>query len=60
MSKKFTFLSFLYHVNVANGLPPEDMQVIGCTVPAARVLPSLYPLMIGGPGGSVKKKVRSF
>lgn len=28
------FLSFLYHVMAAKGLPPEEVQAIFCTVPA--------------------------
>lgn len=50
---KFTFLSFLYHVSVAKGLPPVELQDIFCIVPAATFVPSTYPWIIGGPGGSV-------
>lgn len=49
----YTFLSFLYHVSVASGLPPDDMHIIRCTVPAARMLPGWYPVIIGADGGSV-------
>lgn len=46
------FLSFLYQVSVARGLPPEDVQEIFCTVPAGMKDPSVYPCIKGGLGGS--------
>lgn len=53
-----TFLSFLYQVNVASGLPPEDTHNSFCTDPAGIIDPSTYPEIIGGDGGSktMKKK----
>jgi hypothetical protein len=36
-----TFLSFLYHVRVARGFPPDEMQDIFCTVPAAILVASV-------------------
>ena len=44
---QLTFLSFLYHVRVARGFPPEDIQDIFCTVPTAMLVPSEYPCIIG-------------
>lgn len=39
-SQKLTFLSFLYHVKVANGLPPDDIQTNFWTDPAGIIEPS--------------------
>lgn len=33
LTMELIFLSFLYHVRVASGLPPDDVQDIFCTVP---------------------------
>lgn len=43
---------FLVQLNVANGLPPEDTQRSFKTVPAGIIDPSIYPVIIGGDGGS--------
>lgn len=37
---KLTFLSFLYHVRVAKGLPPDDKHSNFCTDPAGIIEPS--------------------
>lgn len=47
-----TFLSFLYQVKAAKGLPPDDTQRSLWTVPAGIIEPSTYPDIIGGDGGS--------
>lgn len=53
-NNQLTLLSFLYHVKVANGLPPDDIHNNFCTEPAGIIDPSLYPDISGADGGSVK------
>lgn len=36
-----TLLSFLYHVSVASGLPPDETQSSFCTEPAGIICPSI-------------------
>lgn len=50
----FTFLSFLNHVRVAGGFPPEDMHKSFWLEPAGMTDPSVYPEMTGVDGGSVQ------
>lgn len=52
-----TFLSFLYHVNVANGLPPVDTHKSFCIDPAGIIDPSTYPEIMGTDGGSALIKI---
>lgn len=56
---RLTFLSFLYHVKVANGLPPVDTHKSFWIDPAGIIEPSTYPEIMGADGGSAlqKKKI---
>ena len=56
MEGKLTFLSFLYQVNVASGLPPVDTHKSFCMDPAGIIDPSTYPVIIGADGGSINIK----
>lgn len=47
-----TLRSFLYHVNVASGLPAVAVHVSLSTVPAVIVVPSSYPVTVSLEGGS--------
>lgn len=53
-----TFLSFLYQVKAAKGLPPDDTQRSLWTVPAGIIEPSTYPDIIGGDGGSNNIRIK--
>lgn len=47
-----TLRSFLYHVNVGNGLPDVAVHMSFSTVPAFIVEPSSYPVTVSFEGGS--------
>lgn len=49
-----TLRSFLYHVNVANGLPAVAVHMSFSTVPATIVVLSSYPVTVNFAGGSTK------
>lgn len=49
-----TLRSFLYHVNVANGLPAVAVHMSFSTVPATIVVLSSYPVTVSFAGGSTK------
>lgn len=52
--------SFLYHVNVANGLPDVAVHMSFSTVPATIVVPSSYPVTISLEGGSARSNKHSY
>lgn len=52
-----TSFSLRNHLKVGKGFPPCDTQPIVNFLPVSIGVPSMYPVIVGGSGGSTREKI---